>query len=194
MFHQEVTLKQISMKYAPIIFIILAVGIFFTYIQPQNEKLLELKKTEVQYTSAQKQANNLRTTREGLQDTFKKVNIQDQERLKLMLPDSVDNVRLLLDLTELARQQFGIELSTVNISSGGSGEEDSGKIIIDNANTGVGTVRVSFNFITTYEEYKEFLQALEKSLRLFDIKRLTVRTSEGPLNSYSVAFDTYWLR
>jgi len=182
------------MKYGPIIFIILAVGIFFTYVQPQNEKLLELKKTEVQYTSAQKQANDLRTTRENLQDTFKKINRQDQERLKLMLPDGVDNVRLLLDLTELARQQFGIELSTINISSGGSGEEDSGKIIIDNANTGVGTVRVSFNFITTYEEYKEFLQALEKSLRLFDIKRLTVRTSEGPLNSYSVAFDTYWLR
>ena len=182
------------MKYAPIIFILLAVGIFFAFVNPQNEKLLELKKTEVDYVIAQRLANELRKTREVLQDDFKKVSRENQERLKLMLPDTVDNVRLILDLTKLAEQSFGIALSSINISSGAGEQQDGGQIIIDNSKSGIGTIRVDFNFITTYEDYKLFLRSLEKSLRLMDIKRLTVRTSDGPLNSYSVSFDTYWLR
>jgi len=182
------------MKLTPIIFIILAVGIFFIYVQPQNEELNRIKTIEKEYTSAQSSANDLRKKRERLQEEFKKIGSEDQNNLKLMLPDTVDNVRLLNDITALAaRDDFDITLSNISISSGG-GDDNEGKIIIDDSKDGYGTIKVSFSFVSTYETYKQFLRALELSLRLMDIKSLTVRTSEGPLSSYSVVFDTYWLR
>lgn len=189
------------MKLTPIIFIVLAVGIFFLYVQPQNERFNEIKKIEQEYKMARDKANELRTKREGLQNKFKQVGIADQERLKKMLPDTIDNVRLLLDLTNIANR-FGISPTAITISSGqevgaqaaGADAENKDQIIIDNTSTGYGTIKIGFSFVATYEDYKRFLRELELSLRLIDIKQLTVRTSETPLNSYSIIFETYWLR
>lgn len=190
------------MKLTPIIFIILAVGIFFLYIQPQNEKLDSLKEEAKQYEEARKKANELRTKRDSLKDQYKQIGVADQERLKKMIPDTVDNVRLLLDLTNIA-DEFNIELSQISIGAGtadpsnpegNQGEQAQQQIVIDDASNGYGTIRIGFSFISTYEDYKRLLRKLELSLRLVDIKQLSVRTSDTALNSYSVSMETYWLR
>lgn len=190
----KITFKQTNMKYAPFIFILLSVAIFFVYIQDNQEKLKTLENVEKEYVIAQKSANDLRIKRELLVEKYKGIGLRDQDRLKLLLPDSVDNIRLLNDITKLAEgPAFGMALSNISISSA-SGDDSEQGIIIDNSNTGYGTIRVSFGFIATYEDFKRFLRALELSLRIMDIKNITVRTSEGALNSYTVVFDTYWLR
>jgi len=163
--------------------------IFFGYIAPSYEKVKELRTTFNQYDEALSKSKELQTLRDSLLSKYNTFSPTELARLSKMLPDSVDNVKLVLDIDNIAAQ-YGLRIRNVIIDT--SDPKDKQTIA---ANTGpVGSVVVSFTIPASYPVFLQFLKNLEQSLRLVDITSVSFSTGTGELTEYKVALKTYWLR
>jgi hypothetical protein len=178
----------------PIILILVSVGVFFFFIDPQkkelNARLEEKNKNEV----TMQKATDLRAANGTLKAKYLKISTEERAKLSQILPDTVDNVRLILDINNIAKQ-YGIVLKGISISGGPA---DEGKEVNRGASASAGqlygTIQLSFSFSSNYDIFKLFLKDLEDSLRLVDITDISVSSSEGDFYNYSLTLNTYWLR
>jgi Tfp pilus assembly protein PilO len=185
--------------YTPIILILVSVGLFFFYIEPLRERIDELNQERIEKETNIQKVKELRETRGILNEKYKNISKEDIARLSKVLPDTVDNVRLILDINNIA-SKYGIILKGISISGGPMAE--SGEI---NRNQGqnqtidqsIGNIQFSFSFSTDYDVFKIFLKDLEESMRLIDITDITVSAGaedKSGLYNYSLSLNTYWLR
>lgn len=179
----------------PIILILVSIGVFFFFIDPQKKELDQLLKEKQQNETMLEKARNLRDSRGRLQEAYKKISEEDRDKLLKILPDTVDNVRLILDLDNLASKKYGIVLKGISVSGGPLQENktvNSG--INDTNNSSFGTIQISFSFSSSYDVFKIFMKDLQDSLRLIDITDFSITSSNDGLYNYSITLNTYWLR
>ena len=113
---------------------------------------------------------------------------KERDRLELFLPNSVDTVRLIIDLKALGNK-VGVDIGNIAFNSGGDSEEtetyDAGAYEV---------ITLSFSFTSDYQTFKKFLVVLQESLRLIDVTNITIKTTSDPeYATYSFVVDTYWL-
>lgn len=178
----------------PIILILVSVGVFFVVIDPQKKELNALLEEKNKNEVTIQKAKDLRTALGTLQEKYNKISEDDRTRLSQMLPDTVDNIRLMRDINNIA-DKYGIELKSIGIS-GGPTEEGKEVNRGSGSNSGqlYGTIQLTLSFSASYEIFKTFLKDLEASLRLVDVTDLSVSASEGDYYNYSITLNTYWLR
>jgi Tfp pilus assembly protein PilO len=178
------------MKLTPTIFLILSLGLFFVLITPLKN---DIKIQEVEIQALQKDndtALEYQVKKKELREKYKdSVSPEQEERLRLFLPDSVDNIRLLIDLEALAARK-NLEISNIAFNSGGeaTGAETQDEGLYEK-------IVLSFSFVSTYEDFKDFLITLEQSLRLIDVTDIKIQTSADPeISTYQFIINTYWLK
>ena len=178
----------------PIILILVSVGVFFFFIDPQKKDLnLRLEEKNKNEVTMQK-ATELRTANGSLTEKYKKISTEDRAKLSQMLPDTVDNVRLILDINNIANK-YGIVLKGISISGGPTDEsKEVNRGTGGNSGQLYGTIQLAFSFSASYDIFKIFLKDLEDSLRLVDITDFSISSSEGDFYNYSITLNTYWLR
>lgn len=184
----------------PFILILASVGIFFVVIDPQYDEIKELKFEREDNEATIRLAKELESKRGQLHADFNKISNEDREHLQKLLPDTVDNVRLILDINNIS-ETFGIAIRDISIESeeGSNGEGDSGDFVdntvIDNT-ASVGTITLGFSVSATYDTFKALMEDLENSLRVVDIRTLTIggAGTENIFYDFDVVLDTYWLR
>jgi len=176
----------------PITFVITAVLLFFGIIDPYYQDVLVLREQEKQFDSALTRSKELKEVRDKLLTKYNNFSTEDLEDLQKMLPDNIDNVRLILDLDSLARLH-GMRLSNVSVDRIGSTQQAAGAVGESNENENYDSVILSFSVQAAYETFKEFLVDLERSLRLVDVIDLQVSLGENNFD-YKVSVRTYWLK
>jgi len=177
-----------------------ALGIFFWYTQPTYDSAQDLKGKINQYNQALDKAAELQQLKQILLSRYNTFDPTDLSRLQKLLPDHVDNVRLVLDLDNLAGNH-GIAIQNVIISTPSSETSE------DSAIGAIGTSRQKFDSLTlkfstsaTYSTFVAFLGNLESSLRIVDIVSFnlapeTVSAVSGePVYRFDVTLKTYWLK
>ena len=176
-------------------------GIFFLFTQPHFDNIRATAAEVEQYDQALQKAAELQQLKQSLLSRYNAFNPADVERLRKLLPDHVDNVRLVLDLDSLA-SRHGMALQNVVISNPAKEGENAGAV----AAIGVSLQRydsLTLKFATqgTYPNFTAFLQDLETSLRVVDLVGLRlVRESGGsspqsePIYRYDITIKTYWLK
>jgi len=178
----------------------IAGAIFFLFTQPTYDGIQSLKQQIGQYDQALDKAAELQALKQSLLSRYNSFNPADLDRLHKLLPDHVDNVRLVLDLDNLA-SRHGMGLQNVVISNIASDAKNEGVI----AAIGAGRQKydsLTFKFSTqgTYQNFTAFLQDLENSLRIVDLVSLRLDSAGGPLGSgepiyrYDMTIRTYWLK
>lgn len=181
---------------------LLAAGaLFFLYTKPAYDDAREIRTQIAQYDSALQRASDLQEIKQTLVAKFNAFNPSDTGRLQKLLPDHVDNVRLILDLDNLAaRHQMALQ----NVSVSAPQTADSSQSAIG----AVGASKQKYDSLTmkfttqgSYEQFLRFLLDLEQSLRIVDLAALTISradvgagASAEPLYSYEVTIKTYWLK
>ncbi len=193
----------------PIILILLSVGIFFFLIDPQYKKVQELQAEVEENDKTLEIAAKLRSKRDELREKFNKISQEERDELEKLLPDTVDNVRLIIDINNVA-EQFGIVIRNISINTDEGTEASSGTVrsggssfegitgedaikYVDSSK--IGVISFSFSVSAKYEVFLEFLRQLEESLRIVDIRNIQVsRSAEGSIYDYQVTMDTYWLK
>ncbi|MGD0328469.1 MAG: hypothetical protein ABSB00_02010 [Minisyncoccia bacterium] len=181
----------------PTLALLIAIGIFFTYVNPTWSGPIATAKAAIasdgqalaaasQYAAQQ---NELASARNAIAPA-------DIARLTTFLPDSVNNVGLILDLNALAARS-GISLSNVNITvnanNAGAASSATGALPVSGASP-VGSADFSLSAKGTYTAFLAFLAGIEKSERLLDVRDITVEGSDTGVYTYQMTLRLYWLQ
>lgn len=173
----------------PFVLVIVALGLFFGYIDPTYQEIKTLRAEEKTYDEALDQSRELQKIRDVLLSRYNTFSQQDLDRLEKLLPDHVDNVRLILDIDSIASNY---NMRTRNVTVSGADSEDPNTI---GANQGVvDSVVLSFSIAATYDNFIRFIKDLESSLRIVDLVGLSFKATEGEAFNFNVSIKTYWLR
>lgn len=185
--------------------VIVAVALFFSFVDPlyRNEdpanpgiKLLqaEIKK----YDEAIDRSQELVAEKTRLVAKRDAIDEGSRIRLEKLLPDSIDNIRLIIDINNIARP-YGMVLKNLRLT----GLDESGKTngasaeareAVIGGNETIGSVTLGFAVTARYENFKDFMRDLERSLRLVDVTDLTLKSTEKDFYEFDVTLKTYWLR
>jgi len=187
-----------------LIVIAVSVGVFSIYVKPRYEEVRAIKKEVSSYNGNLDTADKLKTSREELIAQYNSIPKSDLDNLKTLLPDSVDNIRLIIQVDLLATRNglstvrnVNYQLKDVAAATGASGQQAGQSP--ESAKRPYGEFVISFETTGQYKNFLSFLSDLEANLRLVDITKIdftptgTVQSLAGNM-SYKVTLKTYWLK
>jgi Tfp pilus assembly protein PilO len=183
-----------------LVLIVAAGAVFFLYTQPTFDGLQAARAQSDEYDQALQKAAELDQLKQQLLARYNAFNPADLSRLQTMLPDSVDNIRLILDLDNMA-ETHGMALQNVVVNTPQS--TPVGAIgAVSSGGSKYGSLTLQFTTHGTYTQFKQFLSDLEKSLRVVDLVSLGIQPSaptdatkgSEPAYGYDMSIRTYWLK
>jgi len=173
-----------------LILIALGVGLFFVFTDPHYQNIKNLQLQAADYNQALTQSKVLLAQRQTLSDEYDQIDPTNLDRIAKLVPDSVDNVRLIIDINGIAARR-GMTIKGIRIA-GASGTSDTS---IGPDNNPYGSISLTFDVTAPYPEFKQFLEDLEQSLRIVDITSLSFTSSDkNDQYDYTVTLRTYWLK
>lgn len=179
--------------------IIASIVIFFTLIQPTYGRIQNIRMEEKEYAEALKKVDILNQKIEEHQATISAFDPADLEKLNKMLPDTVDNVRLVIDIDNVA-SNFGLLLKEFDIVDPNEEEQSTASVPQFSSEESASeepyySIDLSFNVTSSYANFISFIKALEKSLRIVDIVGISFEPAEtGDIYDFRVTLRTYWLK
>lgn len=175
-----------------IIMILAAIGAIVFFAVPRYQAVADMRQEEAQLTEALANARKLEEARQDLLDRYNSFESEDLRRLETMLPDNIDNVKLIIELDALAAQ-YSLPLQNVTVEN--NEETAPGVAVIDQGTSEYGIVQLQFTVRGPYERFVQFLQDLERSLRIIDVRSLQFQTTnEAGIYQYALVIETYWLK
>lgn len=189
-----------------IILIVLAVGIYLTFTRAKLAEVNEVRAVNAQHLLAISNADKLMKVRDSVLKDYNALSADDRLRLDKMIPNTVDNIRLIIDLNSVALRH-GFSLRNIKASASNSNKTtfstpqpqrqdlDSSGMISSIPTPILDTVTISFSVTAPYQQFIDLLRDLEANLRIMDTTRLTVSAGTNPgMYDFGVELKTYWLR
>jgi len=184
----------------PVLFLLLTGFGFFWYLKPTYADIQDLQSQVSEYDKTLSQVNELQAQLGNKLEKRDQITNDQLSRLDRILPETVDTVRFLIELDQIAAQHGmsveGVSFSGAPEAFGGSGGSE------DTAN--YNTLSASFSVAGSYEDIQDFLRDIERSSRLMDITEFTLESAVEPssenseanvstgINEYSISLQTYW--
>jgi Tfp pilus assembly protein PilO len=185
--------------FLPIIYLAIAIGLFYGLTRDLITKVEARRAEKAELVAALNRAQELRQVADRLRTEYYSFSDEERGRLNKMIPDNVDNVRLIIDTNNIAAR-YGMTIKDAKIKTEEKAPTDTttnpSAKIIDNPSgqIGQGTVTIAFTVTGTYPVFRQFLGDLASSLRLVDIKKLSFKSADKDTYQYSVELNTYWLK
>jgi hypothetical protein len=189
-----------SNRLLPTLAILISLGILFGYVSPSWSGPIAATKAAIDMdTQALKAATDYNTREAQLSVDRDSIDPKNLARINTFLPDSVDNVGIILNINALAARS-GLLLSNIDVAGSPSGTSQSQSA--GPGGTGpsvatvnpVGSVDLSLSAIGTYSALHAFLTGIEKSARLLDVQDIHVTGSDTGVYTYQLTMRLYWLR
>jgi Tfp pilus assembly protein PilO len=174
-----------------IIMVIAAVLGIVLYAVPTYQSAQALQAEEKDLDTALTNARKLQSARDELIQKFNSFSSRDIERIETMIPDNIDNVKLIIELDALA-SVHGLAIQNIDVVEKElSLEEQQMQQSQDYA-----YVDLNVGLTGPYERFVSFIEDVEKSLRLIDVQAITFQSDdEGRDNyKYDMTVRTYWLK
>ncbi|OGG78521.1 hypothetical protein A3A36_00485 [Candidatus Kaiserbacteria bacterium RIFCSPLOWO2_01_FULL_52_12b] len=178
----------------PLLALFLAIGIFFVYISPMWSGTIATTKAAIKSNNEALAAAATYKARENELASAKNAMDPDNlARLSALLPDSVDNVRLILDLNALAARS-GLTLSNIDVARTAADSVSVSDALPSTDASVVGAANLSLSAVGTYQALQTFLLGVEMSERLLDVKEIALSGSDTGVYTYKMTVRLYWLR
>lgn len=172
----------------PIIAIALAVYIFFGQTRAVLDKRVIFSEKKASLEGAVASAGLIKDRYSQLSSKYNNIPSGDLDRLDKLLPAHVDNVRLIIDVNEIAKK-YGMRMRGISV---GQKSEEKEKLQLKSKKD-VEYIDLRFSVSGNYESLKFFLNDLAMSLRLVDVISLQFIASEKDFFDYTIEIRTYWL-
>lgn len=200
--------------FLPLFFVIVSGGLFFTYIDPTYKDVQVLQAENERFDQALQKSRELQAIRDQLLSRFNTFASSDRARLQKLLPDHIDNVRLILDIDTIAGGH-GLSIEKFSFSGDQQSSQGGGGGNVPNTSSqgataqlandpfafdeGMGdgsgggasvsqelfrSMTMSFTVTARYEVFLDFLRDLERSLRVADIISLDVKPGDSASAPY----------
>ncbi|MFA6585804.1 MAG: hypothetical protein WCS86_01430 [Candidatus Paceibacterota bacterium] len=189
----------------PTILIGVAVVGFFTIASPYYKNITLERDQVASYNEALDNSKALEAERDKLTQKYNSFDLENLSKLQKFLPDSVDNIRLILEIEKIA-SPYGMVLKDVKYSTFTT-KDTAGTTtqttVANSSNKDYGTWDLEFSTQGTYNNFINFIKDLESNLRIVDIFSIQFSSSTGTdtkssLQSeaykYSFKIKTYWLK
>jgi hypothetical protein len=173
----------------PFFLILLSIGLFLFFIQPNRRTITDLDTRLVGINEDLVKIEELQEINKKQRDQFNKIEKTDREFLEKLLPDGIDNVRLFIDIEDMA-SEYGARPKNINVSR--PSETQKGGVASGEGD--FGSITLSFSVTMTFEDFQRFIADLERSLRLVDFVSISFAASDKDRYEYSVSLQTYWLK
>lgn len=196
----------------PTILIIAGVALFAIFTNPILGEISNLKSQIASYNQALDNANTLGAERDKLTKKYNAINPDDLAKLQKLLPDNVDNIRLILEIEKMA-SPYGMILEDVKYDSSNKQDSASAGAVagpgatdsqVATSNKTYGAWNLEFATEGTYANFLSFTKDLESNLRIVDISSVSFssNTSGAVLGKsqaadsykYDFKIKTYWLK
>jgi hypothetical protein len=193
---------MIASRLIPLCMIIGAIGLFIGYTQPTYDTAtIPTQASITDVDTALVAAQRFKEKEVELARQQAAIDPAQLARVSAFLPDSVDNVQLIVDLNSLAARS-GIQLSNFDIEGGApaAGTPNAPAALAGSPTTVLGSgesvesLQLSVSATGTYAAFRAFLDGVEKSLRPLDVVELAVQDSTTGVYTYKITFRLYWLR
>ncbi len=178
----------------------IAGAILFFFTQPTYDEVLAKEGEIAEYDQALEKAAELQALKQSLLSRYNTFNPADIDRLHKLLPDHVDNVRLVLDIDSLAGRH-GMALQNVTLSNPTESTQQKGAIAtISGGREKYNSLTLKFATHGTYANFRLFMEDLERSLRIVDLVTLSLQgasdniVGQEPRYRYDITLRTYWLK
>lgn len=172
-----------------ILLILASFGGFFMYVDPTYMEIQKARAEKAEYTRALDNSKQLQRERDKFLEKYNAIDPNDMAGLLKLLPDNIDNVRLIIDIDEMAKDH-GLPIGGFKAETAA---ENSKVIGVGKAN--YGTLNLSFSISASYVAFLSFMKDLEKSLRILDITAISFSANDaGSVYDYNVTVKTYWLK
>ncbi len=195
------------MRYIFLLLIIAAsIGIFVTIIVPRYG-IIQADRTDVAtYQANLVKANQLQQSRNALIAQYNNIPKADLDNIKTLLPDSVDNIRLIIQLDSLATKNGLSSLRNVDYNPSqatGTTTGASPRTTDTKADQRpYGEFIIAFQTTGQYSNLLSFISDLEQNLRLVDVTNVQftpIVSTNGSQTAasgitYKVTLKTYWLK
>jgi len=198
--------------FLPIFMLIVAIGGFFLFTDKHYQTVKDLRVQVASYNVALDNAKALQAKRDelvGQYNAFPEANI---EKLKKLLPDNVDNIRLIIEIEAIARN-YGMQLKNVKYDDTKSKDSATAFAAPSSSDLAAqskdyGAITLGFSTQGSYENFLKFLSDLEKSLRIVDVSSIAFTSADDGAQSkapntpgiggtgykYDFTIKTYWLK
>lgn len=174
-----------------IVMIVAVVAGFALFIVPHYNNVKTLRAQAADYNQILINAKTLQQERNRLVQKYNGFDQNQLSKLNAMLPKNPENVKLILELDGIA-SQYGMALQNVKIDTGDTTQTARPGTV---TNTDTGTLAITFSMTGPYNGFTQFLRAMQTSLRVIDIDKLSFSAVEDKSNyQYTVGIKTYWLK
>ncbi len=201
----------------PTILIGTSIAGFFFVVKPTLSEITAQKEQIASYNEALNNSKSLESVRDELTKQYDEISKDDLAKLHKLLPDNVDNVRLIIEIGEVAKP-YGMVLKNVSYDASNKAapaDPNAAKKDEPVSNSSYGVWNLGFTTQGSYADFLSFLKDLESNLRIVDISSISFSPStEKPTannassatgvginpnkvnDSYSYSFKikTYWLK
>jgi Tfp pilus assembly protein PilO len=187
----------------PTILLILSVASFVVFTNPAYEEVKTLKAQAAQYDTALTNSRKLQEQRDALGVKYRSISPDELARLSKLLPDNADNIRLIIDIQQMA-QSYGMTLAAIKFDAGQTTAAASASGPLSSATStdvaaasrDYGAFDLAFSTTATYENFLKFLKDIESSLRLTDIQSIDFSAGDPAkgTTTFTVKLRTYWLK
>ncbi len=193
------------------IILLIAAGLLYFFFTADKLAALKDRQVEVQrYETALHNAKKLDARIDSLLKAQNSISEADRAKMKTMLPDNVENVKLIIDFDNLLQSVVSDRGTIAQYKSAeGSVKKlsiESPKIVqstgvqtdasVESSKLGVATL--SFSVSLTYGDFMEFLRRIEFSKRIMDIDSIDFNAPTGndpdPVYNINMVIKTYWLK
>ncbi len=180
-----------------IIIIVVSLATFGLVVKPQYSQIKEMQTTDNELESVLDNARTLQSLRDSLLEKRKSLANADISRLEKLIPESADNVKLILEFEQIAAQN-NLEIQTASATKDEYDESGTTQGF-DVESKDYGIITLDFTLSGGYTEFIAFLSGLEKNIRITDLQTLSISPpsqggSIGGQYQYNMSIDTYWLK
>ncbi len=189
----------------PVILIGVAIAGFFMFTSPLYQSISSEREQIASYNEALDNSKALEAERDKLTQKYNSFDPENLSKLQKLLPDNVDNIRLILEIEKIA-SPYGMVLKNVkyDVTDDSSTTPQTTVVAAPGANSDYGTWNLEFSTQGTYNNFINFIKDLENNLRIVDVSSIQfssgLSTSIGLNPSLSQAYKydfkirTYWLK
>jgi Tfp pilus assembly protein PilO len=197
----------------PIILIGISITVFFAFSNPFYNNILQLRAQVASYNEALNNSKALESERDKLTAKSNSINRDDLIKIQKLLPDSIDNIRLILEIEQIALP-YGMVLKDIKYSATDTKSATSGAVAtvqgggaVQSPSKDYGVWDLEFSTIGTYNNFLNFTRDLESNLRIVDISSIqfssnatgsgvgsTPNSSSSESYKYDFKIKTYWLK
>ncbi len=208
----------------PLGLIVISLAAFLVFISPNYNQIQELKTESASYDEALTNSKALEDQRDKLTAKYNAIDQDDLKKLQKLLPENVDNIRLVLEIGQLAAP-YGMVLKNIKYNTtndttsakkvtpvtpgavGAVSAQGNSNPSLASSNKSYGVWDLGFSVVGTYNNFINFTKDLENNLRIVDVSSVQFSSSSGgatgvpgstapSAESYQYDFNikTYWLK